>query len=182
MSEQIEWVMERREIEELTPHPQNPRYFTDKGMSDLKASIGRFGLAQPININRDGTVISGHARLETMRKMGKTEVDVYVPSRVLTPNEVDQLMVRMNKNEAGEWDNQMLQEFFNPNDLMAWGFEKKELPFLNEEKVDSFQDDDTPLGMSSSYKLIVECTSEADQEDLFNKLKDQGFKVKTLRQ
>lgn len=181
MSEQIEWILETRNIEELTPHPQNPRFFTEKGMKDLKNSIGKFGLAQPININRDGTVVSGHARLETMRAMGKKTVDVYVPNRTLTPNEVDQLMVRMNKNEAGEWDYDLLQ-MYNPQDLMVWGFEQKELPFLNEDKVDNFQDDDTPLGMSSSYKLIVECTSEADQEDLFNKLKDQGFKVKTLRQ
>ena len=119
----IEWKCEKRNIEELKPHPNNHRVFTEKGMKDLNKSIDKIGMAQPINITPDGTVLSGHARLFALKKKGVKEVDVYVSSRPLTEKEQKEVLIRMNANTAGEWDVDMLANIYDQNDLAEWGLD-----------------------------------------------------------
>ena len=59
---------------------------------------------QPININQEGTILSGHGRAMKLKQMGETEVDVYVPDRMLTPKQEEEVLVRANANTAG-WNN-----------------------------------------------------------------------------
>lgn len=63
MADKITWHVETRKVADLKPHPDNPRIFTEKGMKDLKKSISSIGMAQPVNITQDGTILSGHARV-----------------------------------------------------------------------------------------------------------------------
>ena len=58
----IVWKIEKRKLGDLKPHAKNPRIFTEKGMKDLENSINSIGFMQPINVNTDGTILSGHAR------------------------------------------------------------------------------------------------------------------------
>lgn len=125
----IKWKYERRNIDELKPHPENPRIFTEKGMKDLGKSIDKIGMAQPINITPDGTILSGHARLFALKKKGIKEVDVYVSSRPLTEKEQKEVLIRMNANIAGDWDQDMLANNFEMNDLAEWGLD---LPWQEE--------------------------------------------------
>lgn len=122
----IEWHIEKRKIDEIKPHPKNPRLFTEKGMKDLDKSISKIGMAQPININIDGTILSGHARLMTLQKKGVQEVDVYVPSRELTEKEQEEVLIRMNANTAGEWDFEKLANEWESLELVDYGFELPE--------------------------------------------------------
>lgn len=122
MKKQIIWKVEKRKIEELKPHSKNPRIFTEKGMKDLKNSIDSIGFAQPININQDGTILSGHARLKTLELQGIKEVDVYVPDRLLTPKQ-EEVLVRMNANTAGQWDWDLLANNFELEEINEWGLE-----------------------------------------------------------
>lgn len=119
----IEWHIEKRKIDEIKPHPKNPRLFTEKGMKDLDKSISKIGMAQPININIDGTILSGHARLMTLQKKGIQEVDVYVPSRELTEKEQEEVLIRMNANVAGEWDFEKLANEWESLELVDYGLE-----------------------------------------------------------
>lgn len=125
----IEWKVETRKLSELTAYDKNPRRFTDKGMRDLAASVERFGLAEPIVVNRDNEIIGGHARAQTLKKLkGKAfVVQVYVPDRLLTPEEVAELCVRLNKNHGGEFDFDILANEFSADDLIDWGFAPAEL-------------------------------------------------------
>lgn len=121
MKKQIIWKVEKRKIEELKPHSKNPRIFTEKGMKDLKNSIDSIGFAQPININQDNTILSGHARLKTLELQGIKEVDVYVPDRLLTPKQEEEVLVRMNANTAGQWDFDILANQFELEEISDWG-------------------------------------------------------------
>ena len=71
MSKRIIWTIEKRKLGDLKPHPNNPRQFTEKGMKDLENSINSIGFMQPININQDGTILSGHARTLKLKEMAK---------------------------------------------------------------------------------------------------------------
>jgi ParB-like chromosome segregation protein Spo0J len=88
-----------------------------------------FGLAEPIVINRDNTIIGGHARWQGLKRIkGKAfKTEVYVPDRLLDEKEVQDLYVRLNKNIAGQFDFDILGNQFDARDLVAWGFEPEEL-------------------------------------------------------
>ena len=119
----ITWKIEKRKLADLKPHSKNPRQFTEKGMKDLENSINSIGFMQPININQDGTILSGHARTLKLQQMGEIEVDVYVPDRLLTPKQEEEVLVRANANTAGQWDFDILANEFEDFELVEWGLE-----------------------------------------------------------
>ncbi len=121
VKKRITWKIEKRNLQDLKPHIKNPRQFTDKGMKDLENSINSIGFMQPININQDGTILSGHARTLKLKEMGEVEVDVYVPDRMLTPKQEEEVLVRANANTAGQWDFEILANEFNIDEITDWG-------------------------------------------------------------
>jgi len=127
----IKWTVETRKLSELKAYELNPRRITEKGLNDLIKSLELFGLGEPIVINRDDTIIGGHARVQALKRMkGKAaKVEVYVPDRLLDEKEVQELCVRLNKNVAGAFDFDMLANQFDARDLVAWGFSEDELGF-----------------------------------------------------
>ena len=127
---EIIWHNEKRAIRELIPYEANPRQITDKQAKDLKASLAKFGIADPIIINTDNMIIGGHQRkkiLETLLGYDPDfQIDVRVPDRELSIDEARELNVRLNKNVA-EWDFDTLANSFELDDLLDWGFDKGEL-------------------------------------------------------
>jgi len=123
----MKWKIVKRKLTELKPFEKNPRKMTEKGMKDLKTSISKFGIAEPIVINTDNTIIGGHARYYAISDNGTEDVECYQPEKKLTPKEFKELNVRLNKNIAGEFDFDILANEFELDDLLEWGFEEKEL-------------------------------------------------------
>jgi ParB-like chromosome segregation protein Spo0J len=176
MKKRINWHLEKRKLVDLKPHPKNPRQFTEKGMKDLENSINSIGFMQPININQDGTILSGHARTLKLQEMGEIEVDVYVPDRLLTPKQEEEVLVRANANTAGQWDWDLLANEFEDFELTEWGLE---IPQAN---IDEDQNHIKDLSDNLKYKYIleIECESEAEQEILYNRFLGEKLKVKIL--
>ncbi len=56
-------------IEKLKTAEYNPRKISDKGLTSLKKSLSKFGFIQPVVINKDFTVISGHQRIRAWKEM-----------------------------------------------------------------------------------------------------------------
>lgn len=117
----ITWRTETKKISELTPADYNPRKLSDKSEKDLKKSLNKFNLADPIVINTDNKIIGGHQRIKVLIKKGVDEVDVRVPSRKLTEAEEKELNLRLNKN-LGEWDFDLLKDF-DKDMLLDVGFD-----------------------------------------------------------
>ena len=127
---EITWHNEKRAIRDLIPYEVNPRQITNKQAKDLKASLAKFGIADPLIINTDNMIIGGHQRkkiLETLLGYDPDfQIDVRVPDRELSIDEARELNVRLNKNVA-DWDFDILANNFELDDLLDWGFDKHEL-------------------------------------------------------
>lgn len=123
VAQKITWSIETWPIERFKPFAKNPRQFTKRGMTDLRKSLDRFGLAEPIVVNTDGTVIGGHARLRIVTERGDATADAYVPSRTLTDKQVEELNIRLNANIGGEWDFDILANEWDATELVEWGLE-----------------------------------------------------------
>lgn len=124
--EKLAWHSEKRKLSELNPAEYNPRQWTEKETKDLTTSLEKFNLADPVIINKDNTIISGHFRYRILKsKNGNSEIDVRVPDRLLSKDEERELNIRLNKN-LGEWNLDLLSNF-SEDLLKDVGFESTEL-------------------------------------------------------
>jgi ParB-like nuclease domain len=123
----MKWTNEQRPIDSLKDYPNNPRTPEPKGMANLKQSIESVGYVEPIAINSDGTILSGHRRKEILERLGVTDVDVRVPERMLTDPECREVVIRLNRNIAGVWNMEALTIDFEVDELRDWGFTDFEL-------------------------------------------------------
>jgi DNA modification methylase len=126
-------------IQDLQAASYNPRKFGDEATAQLRESIERFGMIDPIIVNgapgRKNIVIGGHFRLKIAKDLGLTEVPVVY---VNIPDEAKEkeLNLRLNRN-LGEWDYSLLASF--DESLLA------EVGFSSEEMDDIFNlDEDEP--------------------------------------
>jgi hypothetical protein len=123
----MKWMNERRAVNTLQDYPNNPRNIEAKGLAELRRSIESVGYVEPIAINTDGTILSGHARKQVLERLGISEVDVRVPERQLSEAEAREVVIRLNKNIAGVWNIESLTSDFDVNELTDWGFTDFEL-------------------------------------------------------
>ena len=112
-------------------------------------------------MNQDGTILSGHARAMKLKEMGETEVDVYVPDRVLTPKQEEEVLIRANANTAGRWDWDLLANDFDLGELDDWGLEVPDIS-TDLDNDDSKDEDEEKM----ETEFIVEC--KKDDKDKFD--------------
>ncbi len=121
----LQWHAERKPLAWIKEHQNNPRQATKQEIDDLRSSIDKFGMAEPLVCNIDGSLIGGHARLHVLKERGEVEADVWLPNRPLAQIEIDELLLRLNKNVM-QWDNERLA-MFDLNMLKDSGFRGKRL-------------------------------------------------------
>lgn len=157
----ISWEKGVYKVSNLKPHPLNPRKFTEKGLADLEASIKSIGKAQPLNINKDGVVLSGNARLQVLQKMGIEEIDCYIANRKLTDREEKEVLIRLNKNVAGVFDLDILGSEFVEEDLIEFGFTEEELNIDSIDTDEEFGDSNEEVGnVSGEGKFVFKFVAE----------------------
>lgn len=105
------WHTEIRKISELKNWESNPRTISEESYKTLKKSIGDLGNFEPLVINIDGTVLAGNQRLRVHKEQGDTEVEVSVPERELTEEEIKKIGIISNRH-SGEWDMDKLANEF----------------------------------------------------------------------
>ena len=105
------WHTEIRKISELKNWEDNPRTISEESYKTLKKSIGDLGNFEPLVINIDGTVLAGNQRLRVHKEQGDTEVEVSVPERELTEEEIKKIGIISNRH-SGEWDMDKLANEF----------------------------------------------------------------------
>ncbi len=100
-------------IGELKPSEYNPRKWSEVQIENLKESISRFGLVDPMLCNsaegRNNVVIGGNFRLKVAKDLGYKEVPV-VYVNIPDLEKEKELNIRLNKNQ-GEFDFELLKDF-----------------------------------------------------------------------
>jgi DNA modification methylase len=141
--------IEQIKISKLKPATYNPRQITTKQYNDLKKSIEKFGIVDPIIINKDMTVIGGHQRLKICTALKYKEIDCVVLD--LSKEEERELNIRLNKN-TGEFDMDILANEFDIDELVDWGFKHIDLD-INIDKIGgNIEDDHIPEVKESKVK------------------------------
>ena len=122
----IAWKLETRKISSLKPHPSNPRRLTKEQHAQLKTSLDKFGLIDKPICTVEGLILGGHQRIRILKDDGIKEVECWTPDREMTQQEVDELLIRLNKN-TGEFNFDVLGNEFDVVNLLDWGFTADDL-------------------------------------------------------
>lgn len=124
--ETITWQATSIKLACLKEYPNNPRKITKEMLDKLAAHIKEDGYHQRIIVDNDYTIIGGHQRKKALYMAGyddETTIEVLMPSRKLTPEEIDRLNIRDNL-AFGEYDFEVLTERFNQEELLSFGMDK----------------------------------------------------------
>jgi DNA modification methylase len=132
-------IIEIKKISELTPAPYNPRESTEKQESQLKQSLKKFGVVEPIIYNKQtGYIVGGHFRVRELQKLGYTEIECVIVD--LSEEDEKELNIRLNAN-TGQWDWDELANNFELDDLNDWGLEVPNMKHELEAEDDNFDVD-----------------------------------------
>lgn len=133
-------------IESLHPNPKNPRTWSEKAKKDLKASLKKFGLTEPLIVNshkkHSGRIVSGHFRWTMAKELGFKTVPV-VFLEMANEEKEEELLLRMNAN-SGDWSYELLRAF-EIDQLLEVGFDDTDLSNIWDEALET-EDDDFNVG------------------------------------
>jgi len=136
-------IIEKKKLSELIPAPYNPRQSTSKQEAQLKTSLEKFGVVEPIIFNKQtGFIVGGHFRVRELKKLGYKEIECVIVD--LNEQDERELNIRLNANTGG-WDWDQLANKWNAEELVNWGLD---LPIdFNSEELEAEEDDfDVPEG------------------------------------
>jgi DNA modification methylase len=185
MSQQLSWTTVQKRVNDLVPQEVNPRKITDKQMSDLKRSLKKFNLAEIPAVDLDGKILGGHQRVKALKLLdrGKETIDVRVPNRKLTEQEVKEYMIGSNK-LGGDWDFELLKSFdfetlefagFDPIEISKFfdpNVDTKDDDFNVEKEIKQIKEIQTQTGdliiMGNHKLLCASCNDKNAVEKLFN--------------
>ena len=151
--------IEQIKASKLKPATYNPRQINSKQYKDLKTSIEKFGLVDPIIVNKDLTVIGGHQRLKICKELFFKDVDCHILN--LNKEQEKELNIRLNKS-GGEFNMDILANEFNIDELVDWGFKHIELG-LNIDKID-----DNPYTDKIQIPVYETNNTKPNIKDLYN--------------
>lgn len=176
--------IEHWELSRLKPYGKNPR-INQKAVDPVARSIQKFGFQQPIVVDKEGVIIVGHTRLKAAQKLKLKTVPVVVADQ-LSEDQVK--AYRLADNKTGEfaiWDREDLN--LELNDLqMDFSWDMSEFGFsLNEE-----EREETKFLPSSPfrkepkipdlYQIVVECSGEEEQKQLYEMFTKDGYKCRLI--
>ena len=168
-----------KRVDELRAYDKNPRR-NDEAVEYVANSIREFGFKVPVVIDVNNTIVAGHTRVKAAVKLGMGEVPCIVADD-LTPAQIKAFRLADNKvGELALWDWDLLSD--EMEELDELGIDMSDFGFL------SLDDDDTPQEapqdlsdeVKEVYEVIIECGSELEQESVYYRLTQEGYKCRVL--
>ena len=165
-------------LEALTPYERNARKHEAADVQTIKNSIKEFEMCDPIGIWGDKNIIvEGHGRLIALKELGHTQAPC-IRLDHLTDEQRRAYALAHNKTaELSAWDFDKVEA-----EISALEIDMEQFGFF-ENKDDSTgatERDDLSDKVAEVYEVIVECADEYEQEQVFNKLQEEGLQCRVL--
>lgn len=164
--------------------PKNPRIIRDEQYKRLVASLQESDLTdyKPLLVYPTDkgkyVVLGGNMRLRALRELKVPRV-----SCIVIPTDTDVKVLKkaviIDNNEFGEYDWELIANEWSDEPMADWGVN---LPVIETESEDEKPKSETkiPYEYNPAYKIEVECESEEQQEELYNKLTTEGLQCRLL--
>ena len=171
-------IIKIKKIKDLIFAEYNPRKLTTEEYQNLKDSLLRFGMVDPIIVNtnkeRKNILIGGHQRVRVWRDLNNKTIPAIEVN--LTYEKERELNIRLNKN-TGSWDWDMMANEFDLDELKQWGFDENDGEIFSPDDLIEMAN---PLNSETENKFATELDRESNYIVLkFNKDID-WLQAKTL--
>lgn len=157
-------------IKELKPYKKNAKKHPKEQVEQIANSIKEFGFTQPVLIDKNNCVVAGHGRILGAKKAGLKEVPTLCLDD-LTEEQIKAYRLADNKLNESDWDFNLLDEelgmLADDVDMSMFGFDFSEEEQKKEKKVE--------FKVKKQNKVIVECISARQAEDLYERLVMEGY-------
>ena len=162
---------------------RNYRKHNDRNKDLIRKSLNECGAGRSIVIDNDGEIIAGNGIYEEAQKLGiKTKIIETDGSELVVVKRTDlstddqkrkQLAIMDNStSDSSEFDIDLLQVDFPTIELEEMGID---IPNIEEKEQKDISDN-----LKEQYEVVVECSDEYEQEEIFNKLTEMGLKCRLL--
>ena len=143
---EIKKVLVRMSVSDLIPYEKNPRKIPDEAISDVCESYRQCGVIDPIEIDEENVILSGHTRRLAALKMGINEVDC-LRVEGLTSEQKRKYRILANKTgEKSMWDFDLLEWELEDLDFEGYdfGFDIPDIDVPTESVDTDEQEEDLP--------------------------------------
>ena len=164
-------------IKDIKPYEKNPRK-NDSAVDAVANSISQFGFKVPVVIDKDNIIVCGHTRYKAAKKLG-LEVVPCVVADDLTEEQIKAYRLADNKvSELAEWDidllGEELEDIFDI-DMSDFGFD-----LLEDEPTAPTERKDLSDKVGETYEVIIECDSEEQQAEIYERVRKEGLSCRVL--
>lgn len=159
-------------LSELTVYADNPRVHDEEQLRALQATIESLGFNQPIGVDDNLGIITGHGRRIVAERLGYTEVPVVRLSH-LSPEQLRAYVTLDNKmSDMGKWDERALaKELESLSDLFEFkdfGYTQSELDgILASLTSETFPQEDSGRGVEGGGES-EQITAGAEGESIYD--------------
>lgn len=172
-------------MEKITFDKRNYRRHDEKNKRVIRKSLEELGAGRSVVIDKEGALIAGNGVYEQAQKLKMpvrvVETDgselVVVKRTDLATGDEKRKKLALADNVASDlsdFDNDLLQEDFTIEELGDWGLEFESGDEENDIPKDVHEN------LEVEYKIEVTCANESDQENMYNKLTEEGYECRIL--
>ena len=162
-------------LSELRDTEHNPRQINKKDFEKLKKSLAEdpeFLEAREIVVDENNVILGGHQRVKALKTLGYDEIEV--KQVVGWSDEKKRRFVIKDNIQNGDWDIDELANAWDDLPLDDWGID---FPT----NTDDAEIDRNDIGADfDTLKIEVECSDEAEQEQLFAEFQSRGLKCRVI--
>tara|TARA_R110000868_G_scaffold153165_2_gene378541 strand:+ start:172 stop:711 length:540 start_codon:yes stop_codon:yes gene_type:complete len=173
-----------RDISSLKFDPANSRKHDERNIKAIMDSLSMHGQRKPIVIYSD-LIVAGNGTVEAAKRLGWSEIWVNNDSFESIEHAKAYAVQDNRTAELAAWDDEQLGDTLTELKDKGWeldtiGFNDFELQKImnGETFIPDLPDEDDLKTPETKYILTVTFQNDDEQRDLFEELKDRGFKVK----
>ena len=178
----------KNKISDLIPDDRNFNVGSEFGNSLIEKSLRKFGAGRSILIDKNNKIIAGNKTVENSAAIGLEDV-LIVESDGTKLIAVKRTDIDLNTKRGREmaladnasakanitWDFENINIEFDTQECKDWGV----IDFTEDAEEESEQKDLSDQ-LKETFEVIITCKDEKHQEQVYNKMIADGFKVRIL--
>lgn len=156
-------------------NPNNPRTIKTEDFNKLKNSIKNFPEMlekRPIVYDENFIILGGNMRFRALQDLHNKGFEIketyFVSAENWTDEQKKEFVIKDNI-EMGDWDMDLLANEWSDLPLEDWGLDINLEPKEEKEPV-----------IKDTFEVIIECENIIEQEEIFDKLSNEGYKCRVL--
>jgi len=164
-------------LKSITPYIKNAKKHPKEQVEKLANSIKEFGFNQPLVVDKNKVIIVGHGRYEAAKLLELKEVPVIMAD--LSEDQAKAYRIADNRLNESQWELGLVKEDLQALadigfDFTVTGFD---LDFLS--PLEDLDPEELPdKQIQSLHEVIVVCDSSETQQEVYESLTNQGYKVR----